>query len=315
MHARGSSRWSRLRWSALAACTAAAWLVPAAASPPAGAGAPAGPVGYRLLGADGGVFAFGSPFEGSAASDATKCPANPPGRALPLGSCDAIAATRDNGGYYILNRFNGSIFTFGDAVSYGQPAGSAPYTGSSEFWPAAVDMAVTPDGLGYWVLEVGASGLGSVQAFGDAMNFGDEVSAHVAHNGLPVGIVSSSDGKGYLIADSDGGVFAFGDAVFSGSMGGTHMNAPVVAIGRNAPGGYWLVGSDGGVFSFGDAPFGGSLGSLRLNKPIVGFVPNASGAGYWLVAGDGGVFAMGGAPFFGSMGGQPLVAPIVAAST
>jgi hypothetical protein len=176
-------------------------------------------------------------------------------------------------------------------------------------------MAVTPDGLGYWVLEVGGSGLGSVQAFGDAQNFGDEVSAHVAHNGLPVGIVSSSDGKGYLIADSDGGVFAFGDAVFSGSMGGTPMNAPVVGIGRNAPGGYWLVGSDGGVFSFGDAPFGGSLGSIRLNAPIVGIVPNKSGAGYWLVAGDGGVFAEGEAPFFGSMGGQPLNSPVVAAST
>ena len=316
MRARGgSSRWLRLAGMvAIAACTSAAWLVPAV-STPAGATIVPAPTGYRLLGADGGVFSFGSPFEGSASSNPANCHIIPPGPSLPQGSCAAIAATPDDGGYYVLNRFNGSIFTFGDAVSYGQPAGSAPYTGSSEFWPAAVAMAVTPTGLGYWVLEVGASGLGSVQAFGDAANFGDEVSAHVAHNGVPVGIVSSSDGKGYLIADSDGGVFAFGDAVFSGSMGGTHMNAPVVGIGRNAPGGYWLVGADGGVFSFGDAPFGGSLGSLRLNAPIVGIVPNAAGAGYWLVAADGGVFAMGQAPFFGSMGGQPLAAPVVAAST
>jgi len=314
MNACGSSRWSALRWLALGACSLAAWLVPVWPSP-AGAAPPPGPSGYRLLGADGGVFSFASPFEGSAASDATKCPANPPGRAMPHGSCSAIAATPDNGGYYILNAFSGAIFTFGDAVSYGQPAGSGPYSGPSEFWPTAVALAVTPDGLGYWVLEVGASGLGSVQGFGDAQYFGDEVSAHVAHNGVPVGIVGSSDGKGYLIADSDGGVFAFGDALFSGSMGAQHLNAPVVGIGRNAPGGYWLVAADGGVFSFGDAPFGGSLGSLRLNAPIVGIVPNAAGAGYWLAAADGGVFALGQAPFFGSMGGRPLAAPVVAAST
>ncbi len=30
---------------------------------------------------------------------------------------------------------------------------------------------------------------------------------------------------------SDGGVFSFGDAVFYGSEGGTHLNAPIVGIG------------------------------------------------------------------------------------
>jgi hypothetical protein len=29
---------------------------------------------------------------------------------------------------------------------------------------------------------------------------------------------------------SDGGIFSFGDAVFSGSMGGQSLNAPVVGI-------------------------------------------------------------------------------------
>ena len=38
--------------------------------------APSSP-GYWLEAGDGGIFAYGAPFEGSAASDATRCPANP----------------------------------------------------------------------------------------------------------------------------------------------------------------------------------------------------------------------------------------------
>ena len=57
---------------------------------------------------------------------------------------------------------------------------------------------------------------------------------------------------------SDGGIFAFGDGAFSGSAGGTRLNAPVVGMAADtATGGYWLVGADGGVFSYG-APFLGA---------------------------------------------------------
>ena len=320
MHARQwCARLALTRWLAIGAgaCALVGGLAVGPA-PAGGAGLPdLGPPGYRLLGADGGVFNFSSPFEGSAASDPARCPANPPGRALPNGSCSSIAPTALGNGYYILNSFNGSIFTYGDAVSFGEPAGSGPYAGPSEFWPKAVAMATTPDGQGYWVLEVGGSGLGAVQGFGDAHFFGDEVTAHVAHNGEPVGIVGSPGGGGYFIVDSDGGVFAFGDAVFAGSMGGKHLNAPVVGIAlqRDPIGGYWLVAADGGVFNFGGAPFAGSLGATRLNAPIVAIVTNRNSPGYWLVGADGGVFAFGGNPFLGSMGGTPLNAPIVAAST
>ncbi len=273
---------------------------------------PAGP-GYRLLSGDGGIFAFSSPFEGSAASDPTRCPANPPGRTLPQGSCWSMASTAGGGGYYILNAVTGEIFPFGDAVSYGEPAGTVPYSGGVEFSPTAVAIALTADGGGYWVLEVGGSGLGSVQGFGDAAFYGDETTAHVAHNGAPVGLVGSLDGKGYLIVDSDGGVFAFGDAVFEGSAGGRHLNAPVVAIARSASGtGYWLAAADGGVFAFGDAVFGGSMGGVRLQAPVVGITAQGAGPGYWLAAADGGVFALGGAPFLGSMGGRLLARPVVA---
>jgi predicted secreted protein len=70
---------------------------------------------------------------------------------------------------------------------------------------------------------------------------------------------------------SDGGIFAFGDAGFHGSMGATRLNQPVVGIAATPDGnGYWEVASDGGIFAFGDAGFHGSMGATRLNKPVVG---------------------------------------------
>jgi hypothetical protein len=38
------------------------------------------------------------------------------------------------------------------------------------------------------------------------------------------------DGRGYWLAAADGGVFAFGDAQFYGSAGGTADGQPVVGI-------------------------------------------------------------------------------------
>ena len=119
-------------------------------------------------------------------------------------------------------------------------------------------------------------------------------------------------GGGYQEVASDGGVFAFGDATYHGSMGGTRLNAPVVGMASTPDGaGYWLVAADGGVFTFGDATYHGSTGGTRLNAPIVGMAPTPDGAGYWLVAADGGVFAFGDATYHGSMGGTHLDQPVV----
>ncbi len=80
-----------------------------------------------------------------------------------------------------------------------------------------------------------------------------------------VGITATPTGKGYWLVGSDGGVFAFGDAAFCGSMGGSHLRRPIVGIAATPTGkGYWLVGSDGGVFAFGDATFRGSLGGAPV---------------------------------------------------
>ena len=74
-----------------------------------------------------------------------------------------------------------------------------------------------------------------------------------------VGMTPSPDGKGYWLVAFDGGVFAFGDARFYGSMGGKSLNQPIVGMTPTLDGGgYWLVAADGGVFAFGDAGFYGS---------------------------------------------------------
>ncbi len=106
-------------------------------------------------------------------------------------------------------------------------------------------------------------------------------------------MASTPDSNGYWLVASDGGVFAFGDASFYGSMGGKHLNAPDRGHGIHVRReGYWLVASDGGVFAFGDASFAGSMGGKPLNAPVVGIAAGASG-GYWLVASDGGIFSFG----------------------
>ena len=120
-------------------------------------------------------------------------------------------------------------------------------------------------------------------------------------NAPVVGMAATPSGQGYWLVAADGGIFAFGDAPFLGSMGGQHLNQPVVGMAATPTGhGYWLVAADGGIFAYGDAVFDGSTGAMRLNQPVVGMAPFGDDAGYWLVAKDGGIFAFGGAPFLGS---------------
>lgn len=148
-----------------------------------------------------------------------------------------------------------------------------------------------------------------------AENFGDA-------SGLPlnqpiVGMTPTSDGHGYWLVASDGGIFAYGNAGFYGSTGSIRLNQPIVGMSVSASGGgYTLVATDGGVFAFGDAQFLGSIPGVlapgqQLNKPIEGIVTTPDGGGYWMVASDGGIFSFGDAPFLGSLGGQNLASPIV----
>ena len=191
-------------------------------------------------------------------------------------------------------------------VSYGPVAG-----------PGAGSLFTAPDGT-WWMAFAGWTAGCTSYACGGAREL------HMAAVGPPpaggggggggtiAGMAATPDGRGYWQVATDGGVFAFGDAGFYGSMGGAALTRPIVGMAATADGrGYWLVASDGGIFAFGDAAFYGSTGALTLDRPVVGMAPTADGRGYWLDAADGGIFAFGDAGFYGSMGGVPLNRPAV----
>ena len=103
-----------------------------------------------------------------------------------------------------------------------------------------------------------------------------------------VGMAATPSGLGYWLVAADGGVFAFGDAQFYGSMGGQPLQQPMVGMAPTKSGhGYWTVAADGGIFVFGDAQFYGSTGGQNLPRPIVGMAATKTGNGYWLVESDG----------------------------
>jgi hypothetical protein len=298
---------------AIAALTLAASVFtasPASARPPNG--------GYFLLTSDGGVFDFAMPFRGAPASDPAQCAVAPlPGRApRPNGTCGSMATTPNGNGYWVLNSITGAIYRFGFAPDFGSPkvkfAGTSP-----EFLPLMQQIVAAPDGKGYWVYEIGASDTGTVDHYGSAGFFGDTTSLITRHRvagfrGSPVAMAATPDGKGYWEVYSDGGVFAFGDAPFKGSMARRHLASPIVGIVASATGkGYWLVGSDGGVFAFGDAPFAGSTAGLTT-VPIIGMARNPVGPGYWLAGEDGSVFTFGGVNFFGTLSGKGVHGHVVA---
>ncbi len=286
---------------------ATAVLAPAASVPaPTGtvsAGAATPGPGYWLESRDGGVFAFGdAPFLGSATQQCTL-------------ECFGFGATGDANGYWVVDYYPAysphvtNLYGFGDA---------ADVSVANDQGGGATAVASTPSGHGGWILY---GQHGAVVPFGDAKWYGDASMIHPGITSWPPygsdidyfsGIASTPDGGGYWLVGIDGGVFAYGDASFYGSMGGQPLNAPVAGIARTPDGhGYWLVSYDGGVFAFGDARFAGSMGGKTLNAIMIGIAADPGGAGYWTVAQDGGVFAFGDAPFLGSMANHnPPIQPV-----
>ena len=109
----------------------------------------AGP-GYRLVAKDGGVFAFGDGFYGSAG-------------ALPLRAPVVGTADTASGNGYWLVASDGGIFNFGNAGFFGSAGGihlNRPIVG----------MAPAPDGRGYWLV----ASDGGIFTFGDAHFEGSE---------------------------------------------------------------------------------------------------------------------------------------------
>jgi hypothetical protein len=129
-----------------------------------------------------------------------------------------------------------------------------------------------------------------------------------------VGLVPTSDSKGYWLVGKDGGVFAFGDAPFYGSLPsiGVHVDDVVGVVADPATGGYWVIGSDGTVWGFntpqlGDLPFFG----IHVAN-IVGGASTPDGQGLYLVSSAGKVYnLLGDGHLQGDASGQSLNAPVL----
>ncbi len=237
--------------------------------------------GYREVARDGGLFAFGAPFDGSEGGARLDAPVV------------GMALDPWTGGYWEVAS-DGGVFAF-DAPFYGSEGGQhldAPVVG----------IAADPATGGYW--EVAADG--GIFAF-HAPFLGSEGGARL--DAPVVGMALDPWTGGYWEVGADGGVFAF-HAPYFGSEGGQPLSAPVVGLVADpATAGYWEVAADGGVFAF-HAPYLGSEGGQRLSAPVVGMTRDPYTGGYWEVGADGGVFAFD-APYFGSEGGVQLAAPVV----
>jgi hypothetical protein len=131
-------------------------------------------------------------------------------------------------------------------------------------------------------------------------------------------MAATTDGGGYWLAASDGGVFTFGDAAFHGSMGGQALNAPVVSMATTPDGGgYWLAAADGGVFTLGNATFFGSATDQSVFDPWAVMAATPTGQGYWLLSAKGAQVKYGDATFDTPQGGpvnQVVVGMAVAPS-
>ncbi len=205
----------------------------------------------------------------------------------------------DPEGYWLVGT-DGGIFSFGAAAFHGS-------MGGIPLQRPIVGIVPTSGGRGYWLV----ASDGGVFAFGDAGYFGSipGLGIHPAGSGLPnslnepiVGIVSSSDGQGYFMVASDGGVFAFGDATFAGScpgIGGCSGAAVAVVPSVNTNAGYWLTTTTGHVYGFG-VPSYGEPGPQSSPITSASITHAYSGAaypygGYYILDANGQVFAFGAA--------------------
>ncbi len=201
-------------------------------------------------------------------------------------------------GYWLVGG-DGGIFTFGSAQFHGS-------TGNLQLQRPVVGITPTQSHNGYWL----DASDGGIFSFGDAGFYGSIPGLGIHPAGTPgnvrrlnapvVGMVPSSDGSGYFMVASDGGVFAFGDAKFEGSCPGIGgCSGAAVAVMPDATGnGYWLVTATGHVYTFGDAPYYGAPGPIGS---VTSAARTPDGKGYWILFSNGSVTQFGDAPGLGTL--------------
>jgi hypothetical protein len=149
--------------------------------------------GYWFVASDGGIFSFGDAhFYGSTGSMKLNRP------------IVGMAPTSTGKGYWLVAS-DGGIFAFGDARFHGS-------TGSMVLNSPVISMAPTPDGAGYWLVARD----GGLFAF-DAPYYGSIPGEQLENYPGAVQVRSTEFGKGYYIADANGGISTFGDARFLGA--------------------------------------------------------------------------------------------------
>ena len=286
--------------------------------------------GYALCAEDGGVFCFGSvPFKGSIPGLA------PPNNVVPA-PVISIALSATGMGYWLLDQL-GQVYAFGDANYMGGIDWSnypnMPKVNSLIPGDVAVSIARSGSGNGYYII----TAAGHIYCFGDvaSKDYGDGAPYYIApYTGIatssgvngyvlvntlgrtyafgamnPVGDVTfplnapadsiaSTGTGGYWIGAEDGGVFAFGNAGFFGSVpgGGTtaggslswlYLGAPI-AINRVAPDGSVSTLFEGVVADWEDRLDSGEIGLtvqctgslFQLDWYIAKPIPNLPFQGY-----------------------------------
>ena len=214
------------------------------AAPVVGVAATPDGLGYWVVAADGGIFAFGdAAFEGSTGGIHLNAPVV------------GMAATPTGRGYWLVAA-DGGVFAFGDARFEGS-MGGAPLN------QPVVGMAATPTGRGYWLVAAD----GGIFAFGDAAFEGSmggtststqPVVGHGRHPHRPRLLA----GWRPTAASSPSGTRRSRDRWAARPSTSRWSGWPPPLDGR----GYWLAAADGGVFAFGDAPVRG----IRRGDPEAG---------------------------------------------
>lgn len=239
--------------------------------------------GYWLVGADGGVFAFGAaPFLGSAAG-------------ISHHPVVDIAKTRTGEGYW-LAASDGGVFSFGDARFFGSLAGRPIAAGQT-----VVAMASTTlFGDGYYLVTAS----GGVYTFGAAPFFGAPASGRVPHPIVDFGLTPS--GHGYWLVDRAGHIYSYGDAP-SLSVPEVDPRTARADDLRNSlepwsSASVHVMSSGGGVFTASTSPETGFFygASVDTGRPMSDLA-SCGCAGYYQVDVDGRVHAHGDAPHHGSV--------------
>ncbi len=133
------------------------------------------PSGYRLVGADGGVFSFGgAQFYGSV-----------PGLGVHVNDVVAAVSTPSGNGYWLFGA-DGGVFSFGGAQFYGSVPGLGVHVSD------VVAAVSTPSGNGYWL--VGADG--GVFSFGGAPFDGSVPGLGIHIHDVVAALGASSAGAG-----------------------------------------------------------------------------------------------------------------------